>query len=58
MTARMCRGCTVGDHQCAERAQGVPTGRTVPDTDPYRERTGWVPETVPCGCGTCAEARG
>lgn len=50
MTARLCRGCTVGDHQCTERAQGVPTGRMVPDTDPYRERTQFVPETTACQC--------
>ena len=55
MTAPTCAACHCGDHlECAGR---VPTGRTVPDRDPYRERTRLVPETVPCGCETCAEAR-
>ena len=44
----VCSRCAAGEHvACAGR---VGTGRMVPDTDPYRERTQFVPETTACQC--------
>jgi hypothetical protein len=44
----LCPDCAAGLH---ERCQGmVPTGRQVPDRDPYRDRPRMVPEFRPCEC--------
>ena len=53
MTGPLCATCAAGQHgePCL---LWVKTGRQVPDRDPYRDRTGWVPEWVRCGCG-CSE---
>ena len=46
---RFCPECAAGRHTTC--LGSYPTGRSVPDRDPYRDRTGWVPEYVSCECG-------
>lgn len=48
----MCTPCASGRHGDCERR--VRTGRMVPDTDPYRDRAGWVREVVECACVPCS----
>lgn len=50
-TRAVCPACLGGDHgSCAVT---FPTGRQVPDTDPYRDRTRMVAEYATCTCEAC-----
>jgi len=49
----ICDPCHAGRHEGCKHS--VPTGRLVPDDDPYRDRTRMVPEWVACGCHTCRD---
>lgn len=47
----VCAPCTHGRH--CDGWNVLPTGRQVPDTDPYRDRDRMLPEYVACGCAEC-----
>lgn len=43
-----CPACEEGRHESCHGS--IPTGRQVPETDPYRTATRMVAEYQPCGC--------
>ena len=47
-TLPVCHPCAAGEHHMCHLS--VPTGRTTPDTDPYRERTRMLAVYVACAC--------
>lgn len=48
-----CDRCYHGAHdECRET---VPTGRQIPDRDPYRDRDRMLTEWTACTCPVCAE---